>query len=189
METKEKIIPEYNSSSYSTTVCSISVKIISVVIIFIGTTLITRLFIGGVSRVDGPSMEPSYIDQQWIVFEKASYAFRSPERFDVVEMIDPQHRRFLIKRIIGLPGETVVIKEGNVFIRSSETPEFRLEERYLRSQVYTAIQHDFSEFTIQLGSDEYAVLGDNRLQSSNDSRTFGAVPRSHIVARVITAPR
>jgi signal peptidase I len=189
METKEKIIPDYNSFSYSTTVRTISVKIISIVVIFISVALMMRLFVVGISRIDGPSMEPSYIDQQWIVFEKASYAFRSPERFDVIEMIDPLHQRFLIKRIIGLPGETVVIKEGSVFIQSSSTPLFRLEEPYLRPQVYTAIEHDFSEFTIRLGNDEYAVLGDNRLQSSSDSRTFGPVHRSQVVARVITAPR
>lgn len=152
--------------------------------IVISAAAIRFLFIG-VSRVDGPSMEPTYKDGQWIIFEKMSYLFHQPKRFDLVEMIDPRHQNFLVKRVIGLPGETVTVRNGSVYISSSSTREFRLEEIYLKPGAYTQLHMTFSEYYINLAPGEYAVLGDNRLQSARDSRSFGALRRSNIIGHIL----
>lgn len=135
--------------------------------------LLINVFVGQATRVDGQSMEPSLHTDQRLVVEKVSYRFHGPRRFDIVVLKLPDHgEELLIKRVVGLPGETVEIKEGHVYINDEPLDEpFTLEETRSRRHEKITVPplHVF-------------VLGDNR-NRSNDSRSFGPVPIDDIVGR------
>lgn len=123
-------------------------------------------------RIEGSSMEPSLHDGEYVLISKVSYWFGSPRRGDVVVFRFPHDpSRDFIKRIIGLPGETIAIRDGRVFINGRP-----LEEPYIRGpMVYTY-------GPVTLGPEEYFVLGDNR-NASNDSHNWGTLPRSAIIGK------
>lgn len=131
--------------------------------------------------VKGPSMESTFLNGDYVLIDEISYRFHPPKRGDVVIFRPPQDQsEFYIKRVIGLPGELVQIKDSQVIIYNRDYPQgFTLDEStYLdRSQVTTG------DMRIKLDDNEYFVLGDNRLHSS-DSRYWGAVNRSLITGRV-----
>lgn len=135
--------------------------------------LLINVFVGQATRVDGQSMEPNLHTDQRLVVEKVSYRFHGPRRFDIVVLKLPeQGDELLIKRVVGLPGETVEIRDGRVYINSEAldepfTPEETRSRRY--EKVTVPPLHVF-------------VLGDNR-NRSNDSRSFGPVPIDDIVGR------
>ncbi len=135
--------------------------------------VLVNLFLGQTRRVDGLSMEPSLEDNQRIIMEKVSYRFRPPRRGDIVVISRPERRYSypLIKRVIALPGETVEIHDGAVYIDGE-----RLEEPYLD-------QNTTGRYPPSLVPEGHVfVLGDNR-GSSNDSRAFGMVPYEDILGR------
>ncbi len=135
--------------------------------------LLINLFVGQATRVEGQSMEPNLHSDQRLVVEKVSYRFHGPERFDVVVLKVPsQGEELLIKRVIGLPGETVEIKNGRVYINGEE-----LEEPFITSETRPG---RYSRVTVP--PLHVFVLGDNR-DHSNDSRSFGPVPIGNIVGR------
>lgn len=121
--------------------------------------------------VRGSSMEPSLHNGQYLVVSKMSYRFREPQRGDIVVFTSPNGAgEGYIKRIIGLPGERVEIRDGAVWING-----YRLDEPYLNAAIpYTG--------SWMLGPDEYFVLGDNRAHSS-DSRVWGPLPRKNIIGK------
>jgi signal peptidase I len=135
--------------------------------------LLINVFVGQATRVEGQSMEPNLHTNQRLVVEKVSYRFHGPQRFDIVVLRLPsQGEELLIKRVIGLPGETVEIKNGHVYVNDQQLDEvFTAEEtrpgRYARVTVPPLNVY---------------VLGDNR-NRSNDSRSFGPVPIENIVGR------
>jgi len=135
--------------------------------------LLINVFIGQATRVEGQSMEPNLHTDQRLVVEKLSYRFHGPHRFDIVVLKLPnQGEDLLIKRVIGLPGETVEIKDGHVYIDGVLLNEpFTSEETRpgRHNQITVPPLHVF-------------VLGDNRGRS-NDSRSFGPVPIENIVGR------
>jgi signal peptidase I len=135
--------------------------------------LLINVFIGQATRVEGQSMEPSLHSDQRLVVEKVSYRFHAPQRFDVVVLKLPsQGDELLIKRVVGLPGETVEIRDGQVYINGEPLvePFINGDTRPGRNEhVIVPPLHVF-------------VLGDNR-NHSNDSRSFGPVPIENIVGR------
>jgi len=130
--------------------------------------------------VTGQSMVPNFLDGQYLIIDEISPRFADYERGEVVVIHSPQDPgQFFIKRLIGLPGETVQISGGRVTIKNSEhSSGFTLEEDYLPDGVTT-----FGNMQITLGPEEVFVLGDNRVASS-DSRVFGPIKRSSIVGKV-----
>ncbi|MCL7453584.1 MAG: signal peptidase I [Anaerolineae bacterium] len=135
--------------------------------------LLINVFIGQATRVEGQSMEPNLHTDQRLVVEKLSYRFHGPQRFDVVVLKLPQQgEELLIKRVVGLPGETVEIRNGIVHINGQP-----LEEPFL--DVQTRPGRDNHVVVPPL---HVYVLGDNR-DHSNDSRSFGPVPIENIVGR------
>ncbi len=138
-----------------------------------GIFLFVYIFLVQPHRVQGISMLPNFENSELLLTEKVSYRLSTPKREDVIVFRAPIARKVdFIKRIIGLPGETVKIENGIVFINGREYRE--------RHEV---IGQTEGNKTITLGEDEYFVLGDNRL-SSSDSRTFGSVKRNLIRGKV-----
>lgn len=135
-------------------------------------------FIGQRTVVDGSSMETTLFDKDNIIVEKISYRFNNPERFDVVVFpYKTEKHTYLIKRVIGLPGESVRIDEdGNIYIN-----DVILEENYGKERIN---KPGLAAETITLGPDEYFVLGDNR-NNSVDSRysSVGNVKKKDISGR------
>lgn len=130
--------------------------------------------------VTGNSMEHNFQDGNYLIVDELSYRLREPQRGEVVVMRFPQDTsQYFIKRIVGLPQERLVIKDGRVVIYNQDNPDGKtLDESYLKSQNLT-----YGNIDRSLGSDEYFVLGDNRL-SSSDSRFWGPLSRRDIVGRV-----
>ncbi|MCL6430176.1 MAG: signal peptidase I [Anaerolineae bacterium] len=134
--------------------------------------LVINMFLAQATRVEGQSMEPSLHDNQRLIIEKVSYYVHPPRRGDIVVLKLPNHRSdALIKRVIGLPGETVEIRDGVVLINGEP-----LDEPYLNQSTYQGMPPRV------VPEGEVFVLGDNR-GFSNDSRAFGFVPFSDIVGR------
>ncbi|MDZ4285203.1 MAG: signal peptidase I [Patescibacteria group bacterium] len=151
------------------------------VIIAIALALGIRFYIAQPYLVSGSSMEPTFDDMQYLIIDRIIYTIQEPVRGDVVVFkYPPQPTRSLIKRVIGLPGDTVKIKRGAVTIVNSEHPDgFVLDEPYLAAE--NRVTGD--QLEVSLGEDEYFVLGDNRRVSS-DSRMWGSLPREDISGRV-----
>lgn len=138
-----------------------------------------RLYIAQPFIVDGASMDPTFKNGQYLIVDELSYHFNDPDRGSVLIFRYPRDpSKYFIKRVIGLPGETVVINEGIVTIKNIENPDGTvLDEPYIK---FT--KQDNLEFTLK--EDEFFVMGDNRLASA-DSRIWGAVPREDVVGRPI----
>jgi signal peptidase I len=134
--------------------------------------LVINMFLAQATRVEGQSMEPNLHDNQRLIIEKISYHVHPPHRGDIV-VLRLSNRRSdpLIKRVIGLPGETVEIRDGNVLINGEA-----LDEPYVEQSAYQGMPPRV------VPEGEVFVLGDNR-GFSNDSRAFGFVPFSAIVGR------
>lgn len=135
--------------------------------------------------VDGASMLPTYHNQEFLLVDKLSYRTSSPSRGDIMIFklyendASPYGGKHLIKRVIGLPGERVVVKNGVTTIYNKSNPEgFTLNEPYV---VYREPQ---KQVDLKLDEDHYFVMGDNRAQSY-DSRDWGALHKDHIKGQVL----
>ena len=138
-----------------------------------------RLYIAQPFVVEGASMDPTFATGQYLIVDEISYYFKNPARGSILVFKYPKDRKkSFIKRVIGLPNEEILISEGLVTIINPQNPDgFVLEEPYLE---FT--KKDSFEYI--LGPDEYFVLGDNRLASS-DSRVWGPVREEDIIGRPI----
>ena len=140
--------------------------------------VIGRNSIAPVAVVDGSSMAPNYPPGERL----RTAAISGPLRRGDVVLIDEGDASYAVKRLIGLPGETVHIWRGQVFINGQ-----MLVEPYLRKNTYTyPIERKYLGAVFTVGEDQYFVLGDNRLQSA-DSREYGPVPRDRI-KRLVPLP-
>lgn len=136
-----------------------------------------RLFIAKPFIVSGASMEPTFDTGQYLIVDELSYRFIEPERGDVVIFRYPRDpSQYFIKRVIGLPGETVRIERGEVSVTDAAGEELALDESYITHRGNGA------DMNVTLGDGEYFVMGDNRPESS-DSRIWGVLPRENIVGR------
>ncbi len=141
--------------------------------------LLFRFFVLQPYVIEGPSMNPNYYDREYILVNQMSYRLHLPARGETVVFkypLDPKEE--YIKRIIGLPGETVEIKNGKVYVN-----EKSLLESYLADGEVTLVNSNIEEkFKTTLKSNEYFVMGDNRNHSS-DSRTWGILPKNNIIGK------
>lgn len=149
-------------------------------LIVLALTYLVIMYVGQRTEVNGESMEPTLSDGDNLIVDKISYRFNEPERFDII-VFPFQHKEdtYYIKRIIGLPGETVEIdEEGNIYIDGEV-----LIESYGR-EIINPEHIGRVEYPVVLGDDEYFVMGDNR-NNSSDSRIpeVGNVKRDQIIGR------
>jgi signal peptidase I len=138
-----------------------------------------RLFIAQPFIVSGASMDPTFMNGQYLIVDELTYRLAAPERGDVVIFKYPKDpSQYFIKRIIGLPGETVNIVPNRVSVTKTDDSEVVLEEEYVVNE------GNGSNLTVTLRDDEYFVMGDNRPESS-DSRFWGVLPRENIIGRAL----
>jgi signal peptidase I len=156
-------------------------ELLHVVVISLAIILPIRYFLIQPFYVKGASMEPNFHDHEYLIIDEISYRFSPPERGDIVVFRYPDDpRQFFIKRIVGLPGERIEISRGGVYLYNEERPEgFHLDESFYLVDPYTS-----GEKVMDLSSDEYFLMGDNR-SASMDSRAFGSVPKRFIVGKVL----
>ncbi len=154
-------------------------EFIKAVIISILIVIPVRAYLAQPFIVDGQSMEPNYHNGNYLIIDELSYELREPARGEVIVFRYPLNpTQFFIKRIIGLPGESVEIKNNTVHITTAEGKDFVLDEQYIPKTFYTGPDMN----PVRLGPDQYFVLGDNRSHSS-DSRVWGILPRKNITGR------
>lgn len=150
------------------------VAIALLIVIPIRMYLITPFF------VRGQSMEPNFEDGDYLIIDKLSFRITEPKRGDIVVFKAPlDAKSFYIKRIVGMPGETVKVANGEVTVTNSEHADgWKLNEKYLENHYNTP-----GNIQIKLNVGEYFVMGDNR-EASYDSREWGSLRADKIVGRV-----
>jgi len=150
---------------------TLAIILIAAVIIF-GLQATIQKFV-----VDGPSMNLTLHDGQQLLANKVVYKFHEPERGDVIIFHPPNNEKEeYIKRIIGLPGESVEIKEGIVYIHEADGTVLPLDEPYVNSPAKQPFRGDI------IPENEYFVLGDNR-NNSSDSRNNWTLPQENIIGK------
>ncbi len=150
-------------------------ELAKIVLISLAIIIPVRHFLIQPFYVKGASMEPNFEDHEYLIVDEITYQFRAPERGEIVVFRAPGVKQYYIKRIIGMPGETVEVKDNAMHINGA----LLNESQYLAQDVVTV--GDLKEI---LGPKEYWVQGDNR-SSSLDSRSFGPIKRSDIVGRAV----
>lgn len=146
----------------------------------LGAVWLVITFVGQRTEVEGDSMENTLHNGDNLIVDKLSYRFHDPERFDIIVFpFQFQDNTYYIKRIIGLPGETVqIMDDGSIYINGE-----KLEENYGMEVIKPETIGRAAE-PIELGDDEYFVMGDNR-NNSSDSRTdmVGNIKRENIIGK------
>lgn len=149
-------------------------EVIQVVAVAGVIVFFVRVYVAQPFLVSGASMEPTFSSGNYLLVDEISYRFRQPQRGEVLVFRYPRDENvFYIKRLIGLPQEHVVVKNGQVAVNGK-----KINENYLPPDVRT-----LADIDRQLGPDEFFVLGDNRYYSY-DSRQWGILPRKDIIGLV-----
>lgn len=165
-------------------IAGIFLDITETVTIALSIFFVVYVFLVQPHQVNGESMLPNFEDREFLLTDKVSYRFNEPKRGDVVVFHAPKAAGCaedtgcdFIKRIIGLPGEMIEVKDNHIYINNEP-----IEEKYLPKDIVIEPANYTKNKIITLASDEYFVLGDNR-QYSSDSRMWGPIKRGDIVGK------
>jgi signal peptidase I len=157
---------------------------IETIVIALSIFLVIYLFFMQPHQVNGRSMVPNFQNGEYLLTDKVTYKMRNPERGEVVVFHAPSAAHCpsgtgcdFIKRVIGIPGETIEVKNNHIYVN-----DFALEEDYIPDS-FKILSGEFTKNRIvKLDSDEYFVVGDNR-EYSSDSRAWGPIQKGDIVGR------
>lgn len=151
---------------------TVEVALIAFISVFLVRSFLVQPFL-----VSGDSMEPNFSDGNYLLVDELSYRFREPERGEVVIFKFPDNPSvYYIKRIIGLPGEKISVKNGDVVVFNKENPEGeKLDEKYIPVDFRTS-----GDVEMTLNDTQYFVMGDNRMYSF-DSRSWGALDNKYLI--------
>ena len=130
-------------------------------------------------RVVGESMEPTLQDTRHYLLNRWIYSVRSPHRADIVVLRDPADNGFSVKRVVAVAGDSLYLKDGDVYLNGR-----KIKETYLAPGTPTYTNSKFRNQLVVCGRDQYFLLGDNRMNSA-DSRTYGPVPRGNILGLIV----
>jgi len=156
-----------------------TVQLLVVAVLATLTYLVISRFLLQSVTVVGRSMVPTLYDSQHYLLNRWVYCVEAPHRADVVVLRDPSDNGFSVKRIIGTPGDSVYLKDGDVYVNGR-----KLSEPYLSRGMRTFTDSTHRDQLMVCGKDQYFLLGDNRLNSI-DSRMYGPVPRRNILGPII----
>lgn len=173
---KKVNIPEIKKSKWKENAKS-AWDLIKFAAIALAIVIPVRMFIAQPFVVNGDSMFPTFHNKEYLIVDEISYIVRNPRRGEVTIFRYPNDpSRFFIKRIVGMPNETIKIKDGVVTIINKDNPDgFILEEPYINEKFATTDSYT-------TGNDQYFVMGDNRNRSS-DSRSWGVLPKKLMAGR------
>ncbi|OGY24310.1 MAG: signal peptidase I [Candidatus Woykebacteria bacterium RBG_13_40_15] len=167
-----------------TSILAIFIDIIETVVVAAAIFVVLYIFLIQPHEVKGASMEPNFYDGQYILTDKITYRFNKPQRGDVIVFKSPTNPDVdFIKRIIGLPGEKVEIRNDHIVIYNSEHPNgFTLTEPYQITEPISGGSYLRDGKKVEVPADSYVVLGDNRTHSY-DSREWGPITRKSIIGK------
>lgn len=163
-------MPEERSDSFFT-------ELLKFVVVAAVIVLPVRLFVAQPFIVSGESMSPTFENGEYLIVDELTYRLEEPKRGDVVIFRYPRNpSEFFIKRIIGLPGETVTIEDGTVSVKEAGGTTIILDEPYVKNI------GNGRNATYTVDEESYFVMGDNRPESS-DSRVWGLMPKENLIGR------
>ena len=171
---EHKVEPEKSTDAWA-----FSAELLRTVLVIGILAFLIRYFVVQPFIVEGESMSPYFHTNDYLLVDKLSYRFHDPARGDIIVFRYPNETSVnYVKRVIGLPGDTVTIKNGTVSVANS-----KLNETYLPAGLQTQLLNGSADGVFNVPSDSFFVLGDNRPNSS-DSREWGWMPRSDLIGRV-----
>lgn len=178
MSTEPELQQNAMTRSAINTVGVFLLELIKVVLLAGVTIGLVRHFLFKPFYVKGQSMEPTFMAKEYLIIDEMSYRLRDPKRGEVIVLKEPlgTHKDFYLKRVIGLPGERIRIEDNKIIIYNETHPTgMLLQEEYI-------VEETPGSENVQLGDEQYFVLGDNR-DASFDSRRFGPIGRNLIVGK------
>lgn len=159
--------------------------IFETVILALALFIVINTFVAQLHQVYGSSMLPNFKDNEYLLTDKITFRLREPQRGEIVIFKAPEApQRDYIKRVVGLPGESLLITENHIVIYNKTHPQgIILQESYLKAGTSTDGRKTILEgVRFNIPNDSYVVLGDNR-EASSDSRSWGVVKRNEIIGR------
>jgi signal peptidase I len=157
-----------------------TVKLVAIALLIV---IPVRFFVFQPFVVNGQSMEPNYHSADYLIVDEVTYKLHSPQRGDVIVFKYPKDPAYkYIKRIIGLPGETVEIRDAQVFITANGATQKLDETTYLPETTISTWARNNTMPPVTLKQNEYFVMGDNR-NNSSDSRIWGVLPYQNIIGK------
>ena len=181
-EISQEIVTEPKKPLFKPSFWAFWKEVATFILIAVVIVLPFRKFVAEPFLVDGRSMSPTFETNNYLIVDKLSYRFGIPKRYDVIVMKYPDPnpknaQRDFIKRIIGLPGETVDIRDGVVSIYNTDNPK-----GFVTNNKFVKFPKTGENMTVILDSNHYFVMGDNRYESF-DSRGWGPLPASNILGK------
>lgn len=165
-------MPQEKSDSFFT-------ELLKFVVVAAVIVLPVRLFVAQPFIVSGESMSPTFENGQYLIVDELTYRLESPQRGDVIIFRYPRNpSEYFIKRVIGLPGETVIVKDSQVMVKKKDGTTVTLNEPYVKNL------GNGGDATYPVDAGSYFVMGDNRPESS-DSRIWGLLPRANLIGRAL----
>jgi signal peptidase I len=167
------------AGKYNRSVLRQGCQLLSVAALAVASYLVISHFLLQSVKVVGRSMVPTLYDSQRYLLNRWIYHLRTPQHSDIVVLRDPTDNGFSVKRVIAAPGDSIYLKDGNVYLNGC-----KLNEPYLAPRTPTFTDSKFRDQLILCGKDQFFLLGDNRLNSI-DSRAYGPVPRRNILGPLV----